>query len=144
MVEVQDVEVMEEKENWNYYRVCDGTVIKVKIVLLRLLAKENGRMLPQDYSLNAFPVTCTITPPDVVTSNLGEAIDLSFDVQKETWNEYKLANGCTFFLKPTIIQIDRTKDKDPAGSPIYKIQSQPVPKIRCNATMSDKDAEKWL
>lgn len=143
MKDVHEIEIIEDKENWNYYKIADGTVIKLKFVLLRLFAKENGSSLPKDYALNATPVMCTITPPDIVSSNLGEAFDLSFDVQKETWSEYKLANGCTFFLKPTIIQVDRTNNKDPAGAPIYNIQSQPIPKIRCNS-MNKNDTEKWL
>ena len=154
--ELHEIEVIDSKENWSYYKLADDTVIKFKFVLIRLFAKENGRTLPQDYVFNTSGIIGVISPvnpigiitplnPAIINTQepISQVVDMSFSVQTEAWNEYQLTNGCTLYLKPTLIQVDRTGQRDPAGVPLYKLQTQPIPKIKC-ANMKDEDVNKWL
>jgi hypothetical protein len=56
--------------------------------------------------------------------------DMEYDVQKESWSEYKLQDGHTLMLKPSILQINRTGEIDATGTPSYYVQLQPIAKIK--------------
>jgi len=53
----------------------------------------------------------------------GEPVD--FEVVKEDWNEYRLADGSTLKVKLILTGVLRLKDKfDPAGNPVYAVSHQ--------------------
>ena len=52
----------------------------------------------------------------------GEAVD--FDVVKEDWNEYRLADGTVLKVKLILTGVLRLKNQyDPIGNPVYAISS---------------------
>ena len=56
--------------------------------------------------------------------------DIDFEVLKEDWNEYKLADGTTLNLKLILTKVIKTNEYDPAGAPIYVCGSTNVAKTK--------------
>lgn len=53
----------------------------------------------------------------------GEPVD--FEVVREDWNEYRLADGSTLKVKLVLTGVMRLKDgSDPAGNPVYAVSNQ--------------------
>ncbi|MBW1956444.1 MAG: hypothetical protein JRI83_12130 [Deltaproteobacteria bacterium] len=59
--------------------------------------------------------------------NQVEADDLSFDVVKEAWNEYRTEDGTIVRIKIVVSNIAKIPDiTDNAGNPIYVVKSSNV------------------
>ena len=118
-------------EPWNFYKLENESLIRLKLVLIKVMPNKNN---PNNYSLNTGNVVGVQSPrelrgdPTIPPSN-GiyndfEKKDLDFEVIQENWNEYKLKDGKTLKIKPAITAIDKTKSFDSHGEPIYIIHSQ--------------------
>jgi len=118
-------------EPWNLYKLEDGSLIKFKLVLVKVMPNKSN---PQNYLLNTANIVGVQsqkelrgapTPPLTNgTYNDFEKKDLDSEVIKESWNEYKLKDGNTLKIKPAITAIDKTKSFDSNGEPIYVVHSQ--------------------
>ena len=118
-------------EPWNLYRLEDGSLIKFKLVLVKVMPNKND---PKNYLLNTANVVgvqspkelrgAPTPPPPNGTYSDFEKKDLDYEVIKESWNEYKLKDGNTLKIKPAITAIDKTKNFDNNGEPIYVVHSQ--------------------
>jgi len=64
LAEAEDVDFVEEKENWNVYRLSDGTTLKVKLVLtgVKRLKKWNPDGTPI-YIVNSQNIVRVINVP---------------------------------------------------------------------------------
>jgi hypothetical protein len=50
---------------------------------------------------------------------------------KETWSEYRLADGTVLRVKPVMIAVSRADDRDAAnGEPVYNMKSTLVTDVR--------------
>jgi hypothetical protein len=49
---------------------------------------------------------------------------------KETWSEYRLADGTLLRIKPVIIAVSRAPGHTPDGDPIYNMKSTLVTDVR--------------
>lgn len=49
---------------------------------------------------------------------------------KETWSEYRLADGSLLRLKPILIAVSRAPGHTPDGDPIYNMKSTLVTDVR--------------
>ena len=56
--------------------------------------------------------------------------DIDFKQIADSWNEYKLEDGHTFYMKPILTMISRTNKFNENGEPIYLIQSQVLSKTK--------------
>lgn len=118
-------------EPWNLYKLEDGSLIKFKLVLVKLMPIKND---PKNYLLNTANVVgvqsqrelrgAPTPPPPKGTYDDFEKKDLDCEVIEESWNEYKLKDGNTLKIKPAITAIDKTKSFDSYGEPIYVVHSQ--------------------
>jgi len=133
------------KENWNLYDVEDGTIIKFKIVLLKIIPTVapvqvqipgQGQVNAQSIAFNTANLMTIIstkeakgTPSSPDTEMKIERKDISFKILTEEWNEYKLEDGKILKMKPTIVQIDKTIHYDQYGEPNYLVKSQPLIKM---------------
>ena len=118
-------------EPWNLYKLENGSLIKFKLVLVKVIPNKND---PKNYSLNTANVVgvesprelrgAPTLPPTEGTYSDFEKKDLNFEVIKESWNEYKLKDGNTLKIKPAITVINKTKSFDSHGEPIYVVHSQ--------------------
>ena len=118
-------------EPWNLYKLENESLIKFKLVLVKVMPIKND---PKNYSLNTANVVGVESPselrgtptpsPTKGTYNDFEKKDLNFIVAKESWNEYELKDGTTLKIKPAITAINKTKSFDSHGEPIYVVHSQ--------------------
>ncbi|MBU4190539.1 MAG: hypothetical protein KJ886_06100 [Candidatus Thermoplasmatota archaeon] len=120
------------KEVWNEYKLEDGTTIKLKFVLIKII-KENTVL-----SLNSQIVTGSIPPSDLIGTpsqeiylpqDLAQSIekkDLQFETVKEDWNVYELNDRSKLSVKPILVSISRTNKHDQHGEPIYAVQTQQI------------------
>ena len=118
-------------EPWNFYKLENGSLIRFKLVLVKVMPDKN---VPKNYSLNTANVVgvqsprelrgAPTPPPTEGTYSDFEKKDLDSEVIKESWNEYKLKDGTILKIKPAITAINKTKSFDSYGEPIYVVHSQ--------------------
>ena len=126
-----DFETVGLGEPWNLYKLENGSLIKFKLVLVKVIPNKND---PKNYSLNTANVVgvesprelrgAQTLPPAKGTYDDFEKKDLNFEVIKESWNEYELKDGSILKIKPAITAIDKTTSFDSHGEPAYVVHSQ--------------------
>jgi hypothetical protein len=126
-----DFETVGLGEPWNRYKLENGSIIKFKLVLIKVMPSKTG---PKQYSVNTANVVGVESPRELRgaptlpmpkgTYNDFEKKDLSFEIIKENWNEYELKDGSILKIKPAITAIDKTTSFDSHGEPVYVVHSQ--------------------
>jgi len=68
-----------------------------------------------------------VLAPDA-TGNFSETIGENMDIResKEPWSEYVLEDGTKIKAKQAVIHIAKLEQKNPDGTPVYVLQSQPI------------------
>jgi len=124
------------KENWCFYGLEDETIIKFKIVLLKIVSTPVDPVKGKGMAFNTANLVTIFSSKEAKgnPSLKGNAIkiekkDITFKVLNDEWNEYKLEDGKILKLKPTIVQIDKTAGYDEFGEPRYLVRSQPLVKL---------------
>jgi len=129
-----------ENEYWNLYQLEDGTILKHKMVLVRVVKEEVDETGRPVYGLAIQGIVGTIPPKELrgepstrrySPKELSDSIikeDMKFKPKEEHWNRYKLRNGTTIEIKPILTMVSKTDKFDERGEPIYLIQSQAVAK----------------
>jgi len=126
-----------KEENWNEYKIEDGTTIRVKFIMVKILRREitGGH----DFRFNSSKVISVNAPleksgkpsdgnysPEELFDSITET-DMKFkQVNEEKWNKYLLKDGTKIMAKLAITDIGKTDKYDEFGDPIYNIQSQPL------------------
>jgi hypothetical protein len=131
-------------ESWNIYALEDKSVLKFKLLLLKVIpipTTDATVDTTADYALNTRIVFASLVPKELkgtpstpnqpnVQSNIEiEQKDIPFKIIEESWNEYKLENGTILKVKPAITRIDRLKIYDKYGEPQYSIMNQILIKV---------------
>jgi hypothetical protein len=140
-VEPEYIEFKVVKEDWNWYNLADGSRIKTKIVLIKILREEIDEVGNPVYGMNTKnvigvipPKKFKLRPPSKRPYSSQEIIDaivesnLKFETIKEDWNKYELEDGTSMYLKLIVTQVNKTSLFDSRGEPIYNIQSQVIAK----------------
>lgn len=129
------------KEPWNKYELNDGTIIKTRIVLKKLvkemLDKKQGK-----FGIDAQPVTVVLTsseqngppdpkphPPEELRQSI-EKDDLRYTTLAEEWNEYIVDDGSRVRIKSTVMQISKTTKFDRNGDPIYLVDTNNLVEVK--------------
>lgn len=130
------------KEDWNLYKIEDGTILKLKLVFIKVIREGVDSVGNPIYSINSQNVVGIIPPKELMgppsnrsytPQEIADSIvkeDLKFEVIREDWNEYKLKDGTTLYIKPVVTMVSRTSLFDRRGEPIYNVQSQIIIKER--------------
>ncbi len=125
------------REEWGFYKIDDGTLLRVKLVLVNVLTRDD-----LEYSFAWSNVIGVIAPPELrgppsnkrysseelITSI--EAEDLEFKELKKGISEYVLENGVRVSVRPVLAMVSRTNKYDTRGMPIYVTNVQPIWKIK--------------
>jgi hypothetical protein len=121
----EDIDFDVIKEVWNFYKIDDGTILKIKMVLLRVIQDPDPLgNLKTGTLINT--IIAPIPPKELRNKQkLEPKFDMGFSTMKEDWNEYDINDGTILKIKPTIAQIDRTDKLDPRGEPLYVVNMQP-------------------
>jgi hypothetical protein len=147
MSEIQptDVEFDIEKEVWNVYDLVDGTRLKVRAVLTKLVRLPTSKVGESNYNaafqnlLSAFvhprnkgPAGRAYTEQEMASFAKEE---VNFTAEYEDWNIYKLPDGMRMKVKLVVSSIFKVKQEgvyNAFGEPIYVVNSTsilaPVPK----------------
>lgn len=130
MVVQKEIEIKNSKEIWSYYDLDDGTILKIKTILISVY--DAGADLQGNPSINLQTTNVIgVTPQTDTFEPLDENKDLQFKEKYDNpWNEYTLDNDYILMLKPIITQVDRTGKCDLRGIPLYIIQSQVAAKVK--------------
>jgi hypothetical protein len=124
------IDFQEISEPWNLYALEDGSVVKFRLVLVKVIPISGATT--KTYAVNSANVVGVLAPKDLkgTPGVLGasqyqvENKDISFETIEEKWNEYRLEDGNILKIKPAITGIDKTKNYDSNGEPIYIVHSQ--------------------
>jgi hypothetical protein len=155
--EFVDFEVI--REGWNRYRLEDGSILKVKFILINAITEKNfakiikktkpGKAQKVDFAiqpetvfgieapmnLRGEPDTKKYTETELLSSIVKKDID--FEAITETWNIYKLKNGLTLKVRNSPINVSRTSKFDERGLPLYVIESAADIKITLSQSKNE-------
>jgi len=134
------------REEWNKYKLEDGTIIKMKFVLISVMMEKSLEEFVKEakerkgtkvgmgvvvQSRNVMGVEApkklrgqpsgTYSHQDLQASIIKR--DMDFEVITEKRNEYKLENGITIKVKSSPLEISKTSKYDQQGLPIYIVNS---------------------
>ena len=133
------------REEWNYYKLQDGSVLKARLILRSVLTEGKLEDLVTQAKLGEKPklmisysveyvyaVEAPIelrgpsdskkyTPEDlkqVITQK-----DIDYETIRESWNLYQLDNGVILKMKLSPSVVSKTSKFDQVGMPIYVVES---------------------
>ncbi len=134
MVESRYADFKTIKEVWNEYKLEDGSTVKLRFILVKLIKQPIG------FAINSTIIVGVFSSPDLIgTPSQGifspqdleqsiEKKDLQFETVKEDWNVYELKDKSKLSIKPILVSIARTNKHDQNGEPIYAVQPQQIVK----------------
>lgn len=128
-MESSDVDFKTSKEDWNKYELEDGTILKLKIVLMRIV-QEIDPSGNKEYNFGWSNVISVTSPKELVGKIQIPIEDMKFEKIQEVPNEYVLASGEKLSLVPHITMISRANTLDQRGEPVYNIQIVPALKLK--------------
>jgi len=139
--EAELVDFTVNHEDWQYYKLSDGSRMKIKLVLGNIwrstnqfdtLGQPNYIWTSQNiFALASFPAMLRGTPsskpvtPELIAQNMDEAVSFEPFGKQDKWNFYSLNDGSKLRLRPNITSIARTKIKGQGGEPFYSISAGP-------------------
>jgi hypothetical protein len=138
MSKVEDygyVDIKVARENYSEYSLEDGTIMRVRAILLKVV-KEG-----LDLKLNEKTIAVSFSPPSMkgtpsaskmLINEIAESIkkpNLNYTAIKEEWNEYKLKTGEKISMKAILVSASLTDIYDENSDPIYAVQIQTIHRI---------------
>jgi len=126
-------------EDYSRYLVQDGTILKVKIVVKKILGSPV--LTPQGYpaalGLDSINAIAAIIPPHLKgkpskepwnpARDVGE--ELKFEPQEEKWQSYMTTQGFKVSVKPVVTKIIKYGKYNNFGEPIYAATVQSITNI---------------
>jgi len=134
--DVEEVDFTIEHEGWNVYELSDGSILRIRPIVLKFLKAmigKSGRGLGIA-SQNVMTVTTKKemmgqpSPPfEVSQIPESEKTEVKATPKVEDWNYYKLADGQRIGVRLVLVSVLRLKDKyDPLGLPVYTAQTNNI------------------
>lgn len=127
------------KEDYSRYLVKDGTILKVKIVVRKILksAELTAEGYPASISIDSINVVTAIVPPGLKREPSREPWDprrdvgeeLKFEPTEEKWQEYMTNEGFRILVKPVVTKVLRYNKYNNFGEPIYSAVIQAITNI---------------
>ncbi|MCX6683117.1 MAG: hypothetical protein NTZ37_00055 [Methanoregula sp.] len=127
------------KESWSQYQLDDGTILKLKIVLVRVLHDVNQKKIKGQERMGfAFGMQNVVAaipnkkfPNKKPTSKDNVSITGTISVGK---NEYTIDKGeyigTKIIIEPKVTSVSRTDKLNSQGEPIYNVQISPAVTIK--------------
>jgi len=139
------------REDWNYYKLQDGAVLKGRFILKSVLIEgklediitqvklgEKPRLRLSYVADNIYAIEAPTElrgPPDTkryTAEDLRQAItqkDVDYETVRESWNFYQLDNGMVLKVKLSPSVVSKTSKFEQGGMPIYLVESSLEMKI---------------
>jgi hypothetical protein len=137
-----EIDFEPEKEVWNLYELSDGTLLRIRTLLIKLFQQKPrpGQLTAQRQYSAAFSNVQSVkkvnpklrgVPSGVIPSmeelQRSPKVELQFTPLVEDWNVYRLETQEKLRVKLVVTVVHRLQDKwDQFGDPIYITQSQNV------------------
>jgi len=136
------------KEPWNKYSLRDGSSLKCRYALHRILKREilkpdgsvegKPQFAIEGQQMNAIihtlqelrgpPATEKYSPEELQAAIVAE--EIPYDTIAEEWNEYVAEEGTRVRVKQTVTKVSRTNKFDKAGFPVYIIESSALAEVK--------------
>ena len=139
------------EEPWNTYKLADGSILNVKLVLTNVIvdgdlgeivekAKVTKRKMKLRLAFDTRPLASVKIPknlrgppsppskPKESTPLLAQE-DIDFAVVSEKWNRYELEHGVGLKIKNTLVRVDRTIEYDEQGIPQYQFNGSTIVRV---------------
>lgn len=144
ITDMQEVDFVVLHEDYSRYLVHDGTLIKAKIVVRKILftAEKTPEGYPASYSLDSMNAIAAIVPPSLRGQPSQESwnpqkdlgTEMKFEEQEVKVQEYMATNGFRITVKPVVTKIFRYNKYNNFGEPIYNVVIQAIINIEKIAT----------
>jgi hypothetical protein len=139
-VDTSEIDFTVEKEDWNIYELDDGTILKIRPVLLRLLKTEAPPGFGKGKSFGVMAqnlVVVTATPDKKGRPSMGPnppevmdkapKINVAFNEKKWIWNTYLLPDNIRLKIRLVVTSVLRAEGLfDQFGNPVYRVSSDNV------------------
>jgi hypothetical protein len=117
-------------EDWSRYLVEDGTLIRVRIVVAKILrTAESDPMGYPNFSITSSNLVSAIVPPRLKSEpskvawnakkDLGK--EMKFEPMQENWQEYHTTEGFKILVKPVVTKVIGYMKYNIFGEPIYSL-----------------------
>ena len=129
------------REPWNEYELPDGSILRVRHVLLRIFRLEDREgNISWETDVQSIVVLSHVPeeskgPPSSIVYSREQLIsqiverDVDYETLSEEWNEYILEDGTKVRIKFTVARISKTDKFDRRGEPIYIVEHAMIPII---------------
>lgn len=127
------------KEPWSQYQLDDGTILKVKVVLVRIMHEVNQKKIKgqdrTDLMLGMHNVVAAIPNKKFQNKKPAPKDNVAItDTISTAKNEYTVDNGdyigTKIIIEPKVSSVSRTDKLNPQGEPIYNVQIFPTVTIK--------------
>jgi hypothetical protein len=127
------------KEDYSRYHLHDGTILKVKIVVRKILRTPilTAQGYPTNIGMDTVNVVSAIVPAALKRPPSKEPWDpardvgteVEFDPIEEKWQEYMTTDGFRVLVKPVVVKVIRYDKYNSLGEPIYSAIIQSITNI---------------
>ena len=121
-------------EDWSRYQVIDGTLIRVRIVVRKIVrSHEVGPQGYPNFSLESINAVSAIVPDHLKRAPSKEPWDpkkdigeeRKFETLEEKWQEYHTTDGFKILVRPAVMKIWCYPTKyNTFGEPVYQVNVQ--------------------
>jgi len=132
------------REDWTRYRLEDGTILRVRIALVKLVPTGMSELGTPDIGVLSQNILSTVVPKELLkrggqtkpgrisAQDIKEGKDLGFELMGlPQWQEYKTRDGWLVMVKPEIGRVVRLSYYNDVGEPVYWAGNiQPVFRVK--------------
>ena len=133
-----DFEIL--KEPWNKYELKDGSTLKTRFILKKVLVKNLSES-KANFGFDGQNLSVIMCDDDwkgepdkkaYSTVDLKNALEkeIRYDTLLEEWNEYLVDDGTRIRLKTTVTNVNRTTLYDNTGDRIYLVETNVMMNIK--------------
>ena len=130
---VKEVDFMVLKEDWSRYLLNDGTELRVRIIVKKIVETGRGDMGYPNLgteAMNAVSAMCPDRmkrPPSASFNPQADPhTEVKFTATEEKWQEYQMTNGYKLLVKPVLTKVFKYDKYNTFGEPIYTTVIQSI------------------
>lgn len=129
--ELKFVDFEVQNEPWNTYKLKDGSVLRIKVILVSVIAEEGDELsISTRNTIGVYPNKKFIGFPsplkqDEDLESLIEEEDIEIIEKTDNWNKYYFpSEENEINIKGVPVVISRTSKRDEKGIPLYSVNVQ--------------------
>lgn len=142
---VKEVDFMVLKEDWSRYLLDDGTELRVRVVVRKILEMGMGDFGYPNFSIESLNAVSALVPDRMKrppSTSFNAKTDKKTEVgarrNEEKWQEYQTTSGYKILVKPTVVKVFKYEKYNSLGEPIYYASIQSIINVeKLNKNTSD-------